>query len=196
MSVQQLLDKRVRERDGLLASIAGLLETDRRVVAAWLGGSLGRGNADKLSDIDIYVVVSEQYARFVTSSTREFVSRLDGLLVTETDPGNAPKDGAYLLSLYHGETGPHQVDWYWLTDRIETIPADSHVLLNHAEIPVESMQFPTMVEYDFENEIARFWALAAITAKKIARGLPWSAIAMLGKLRFLMDAIAWHLGAS
>jgi predicted nucleotidyltransferase len=36
------------EREALLARIVGLLEADKRVTAAWLFGSLGRGDADEL----------------------------------------------------------------------------------------------------------------------------------------------------
>jgi len=135
MGVAEKLEARVRERDALLISVVDLLKTDRRIVAAWLGGSLGRGTADNLSDIDIYVVVAQHYARFVYGATREFVSRVPGLLLTEVAPRNAPADGAYLLTMFHGDTGPHQVDWYWITDRIEAVPANTRVLFNYCGHP-------------------------------------------------------------
>jgi len=198
MSATEILETRSQERDVLLASIIDVLKTDLRVVGAWLGGSLGRGTADRLSDIDIYVVVSEQYARFVYSSTREFVARVPGLILTESAPRNAPPNGAYLLSLFHGDTGPHQVDWYWVTDRVGEIPHNTRVLFNSADIPVASKKSPKITDdsYDLENEIARFWALAAISAKKIARGHSWSAIAILGYMRAAVDQISWHLEVS
>ena len=174
-----------------------MLKADKRVVAAWLGGSLGRGSADSLSDIDIYVVLSEQYGRFVFGSTKEFVSRLPGLVLTEYAPRNAPPDGAYLLTMFHGDTGPHQVDWYWHTDRVREIPANTKLLFNLADIPQAALQLPAMAvadgSFDLDNEIARFLALAAISVKKIARRHPWSAIALLSYMRSSIDQISWRL---
>jgi len=62
------------------------------------------------------------------------------------------------------------------------------------------MELPVVIaangSLDLENEIARFWALAGISAKKIARGHPWSAIAILGYLRASVNKISWLAGVS
>jgi len=47
------------ERDALLERIHMALQSDPRVVAAWVGGSVGAGTADELSDLDIWVVIED-----------------------------------------------------------------------------------------------------------------------------------------
>lgn len=47
------VSRRQAERDALLRTIEAALRADERVVAAWLVGSLGRGTADALSDLDL-----------------------------------------------------------------------------------------------------------------------------------------------
>lgn len=47
------------DNDELLTRITGTLAEDRRVLAAWLAGSHGRGCPDRYSDIDVWVVVDQ-----------------------------------------------------------------------------------------------------------------------------------------
>src|SRR5260221_14193953 len=49
-------------RDELLSHIVAVLNADDRVVAAWLTGSLGRGEDDDFSDIDLGVAVRDSHA--------------------------------------------------------------------------------------------------------------------------------------
>jgi predicted nucleotidyltransferase len=56
-----------RRRDALLNRIVDLLSADRRVGAAWLSGSFGRGEADEWSDLDLHVAVED-------TSLREFLA--------------------------------------------------------------------------------------------------------------------------
>src|SRR5258707_13108321 len=46
-------------RSVLLEHIPSSLQNDERFVAAWLAGSFGRGEETWLSDLDLYVVVSD-----------------------------------------------------------------------------------------------------------------------------------------
>lgn len=46
-------------RDALVHKISGVLSADHRVRGAWLSGSLGRGNADAYSDVDVWAAVHE-----------------------------------------------------------------------------------------------------------------------------------------
>jgi hypothetical protein len=50
-----------QHREKLLTNITQQLAADSRFVAAWLTGSLGRGEADEVSDIDVTLVVTEAH---------------------------------------------------------------------------------------------------------------------------------------
>jgi len=47
-------------REALLATITDVLQRDDRIRAAWLSGSLGRGDGDAFSDVDLLVAVDEK----------------------------------------------------------------------------------------------------------------------------------------
>jgi hypothetical protein len=44
----------------LILACTGLVQSDARIGAAWLGGSFGRGEADAYSDIDLHVLVPSE----------------------------------------------------------------------------------------------------------------------------------------
>src|SRR5437868_5689604 len=113
LSVAGLLVTRRAERAALLQRAIALLKADERVCAAWLFGSLGRGDADDLSDLDLWVVVEDEHIEEIVAARRDYVARLAEPLLMEEAPQNAPAGGGYLLALYGGDGGPHQVDWYW-----------------------------------------------------------------------------------
>src|SRR4030095_10053127 len=50
------------QRDSFLTTITETLSKDERFVAAWLTGSFSRNEADSLSDIDLSLVVSDEYS--------------------------------------------------------------------------------------------------------------------------------------
>jgi hypothetical protein len=62
MSVGVALAGRARQRDAWLADAVGRLRGDERVAAAWLFGSLARGDTDELSDVDLFVVFDDENA--------------------------------------------------------------------------------------------------------------------------------------
>src|SRR5262245_11518310 len=95
----QLLETRRVESGALLTRIVELLEVDSRVGAAWLFGSRGRGTADDLSDIDLWVAVDDAHMSEVSASRRDYVARPGTPLLIEEAPQNAPTGGAYLLVL-------------------------------------------------------------------------------------------------
>jgi hypothetical protein len=187
MSAAELLQIRRAEREALLAKAVALLQADKRVVAAWLCGSLGRQDADDLSDIDLWIVVGDAYSKFVNAARRDFVRNLGTPLLIEEAPQNAPPEGAYLLTLYAGEAGPHQVDWYWQPQARARIPRqDVVVLFDAVGLPSAPPPVtPTAEERaaQLTNEVAFFWAMAKITAKKIARRQSWAALGMLGMVQ-------------
>src|SRR5689334_19456494 len=57
----------VQAREALLKRITETLKHDRRFVAAWLAGSYGRGEQKWSSDLDVHVVVANDYSELLCS---------------------------------------------------------------------------------------------------------------------------------
>ena len=55
----------VQAREALLLSITETLKRDERFVAAWLAGSYGRGEQKWFSDLDLHVVVANEYSELL-----------------------------------------------------------------------------------------------------------------------------------
>ena len=196
MSVTESLEKRRQEREALLERIVTRIREDKRVVAAWLTGSLGRGDSDGLSDIDLWIAVADNYARFVVGRQQEFVERVETPLLFKEAPQNAPPDGSYLLTLYPGAYGPHQVDWYWQPQSKAAIPADAMVLFNEGDIPAAPPLAVNEAQRaaDLSDRVAFFWAMIAIAAKKAARRQLWEALRMIDMVQQTLDKVYRGLG--
>jgi hypothetical protein len=176
-----------------------LLEGDDRVVAAWLFGSLGRGDGDALSDLDLWVVVDDEHIGEIVAARREYVAGPGEPLLIEEAPQNGPAGGGYLLALYEGKAGPHQVDWYWQARSDARVPADAQVLFDKAGIPPAPARPPLADRERAEaaaNQAAFFWAMVNIIAKKIARGHSWAALRMLCAIRVSLDEVKWLVDPS
>jgi predicted nucleotidyltransferase len=197
MSKVESLQIRREERAALLQRAIEVLTDDGRVVAAWLFGSLGRGDADDLSDIDLWVVVSDEHIDAIRAARRDYIHSLSKPLLIEEAPQNAPPGGAYLLVLYGGEAGPHQVDWYWQPQSSARIPQDTRLLFDRAglqpAVPPPTMTYEAKAKA-VTGKCAFFWAMVNITAKKIARGESWSVLRALDILKYTSDEVHWLVG--
>lgn len=167
----------MEERDALLAKAIELLQADQRIVAAWLFGSLGRGDGDDLSDLDIFVVVADEHCEQIIKERDTFVAQLGTLALILEAPQNAPPEGSYLMTLYRGEEGPQQVDWYWQPQKNANIPL--HVCLLFDKVGLYYSDSPQSFEYQDAPERDRiaaanqtvrfFWVMLFISAKYIVR---------------------------
>ena len=174
------LSEFAKERQLLLDRIVSCLENDSRVVATWLLGSLGRAESDELSDIDIWVVVSDEFIQKVSQQRRQFVSQLGIPLLVVEAPNNAPRTGAYLMVYYQSDIAPLQVDWYWQPQSAAFIPPDTKLLFDRAGLkaaakPIEftdSDPDPNLTESPI-HMVSYFWAMLLITTKYAMRS-PWS----------------------
>ena len=63
MKVNAMLQAYADRRDAFLLRVVHDLKQDDRFVAAWLAGSFGRGEADLVSDLDLHVVITDDYAQ-------------------------------------------------------------------------------------------------------------------------------------
>ena len=67
-------------RTAILAALTSLAETDPRIEALWLQGSLATRQADSFSDIDAYLAVSDAYFDAVWAERESLLQRLGGAL--------------------------------------------------------------------------------------------------------------------
>ena len=179
-TTQRALAAHQAERDGWLFAMTERLLADVRVVAAWLFGSLGRGDADALSDIDLFVIVPDSEFIELVNQCHAFMAQIATPLLVLEAPQNWPPGGVYNMALYPGKHGPHQVDWYWVRQSQARVPTETRLLFDRVVLP--RLDHPTHFDYAPVTErpaaevasqaVNMFWVMWFIAAKYIARH-PW-----------------------
>jgi hypothetical protein len=180
MEAHNSKERYLQERDQLLKVILAQLETDTGVKAAWLFGSLGRGDGDAFSDIDLWVVGEQDYIDGVNADPLGCVSQIEQPILSLEAPQNAPEGGVYFMACYDAPTAPHIVDWYWQPAETAYIPGGVHLLFDKVGITREDkpVRFLGQSEKEAVNEqphhfISFFWMMLMITAKQVYRN-PWA----------------------
>jgi hypothetical protein len=161
-----------------LDTIRPTLVADERIVAAWVGGSVGRGDADRFSDLDLTVVVTDTAATPLCarpqpvqagapSERLAFVSQFDAPVVVHENHANAPEGGAFTLVVY-GDTA-QQVDWTFVPRAVARRPTDTLLLFERVPIP-SAERVPTSRDVThIEERIAFAWLLALPAARALLR---------------------------
>ncbi len=106
MAVNDLLQIRQKEHEALLQKLQTLLQADQRIVAAWLFGSAGRYISDTFSDLDLRVIVKDEYIEAICAERQSYAARPDQPALLLESPGNAPAEGAYLQEEWRVTTLP------------------------------------------------------------------------------------------
>lgn len=187
------LDEYKAGRDTLLRRLDHDLRADERFAAAWLTGSVGRGEEDAVSDLDLSVVV-----RPTTSNLLERTASIDGPAparmslfqqfgrpaIIHENPHNAPSGGTFSVVVY--QDGPYFVDWMLIPQSTAVRPEESRLLFDHVGI---SLAPPTPVGSEIERaaglaeRVAFFWMMAATTVKYLFRGDDAYFIIMMDQLQ-------------
>ena len=107
----EMAAEQVRARLALVEGLRVGLATDDRVEAVWAHGSLGRGDEDALSDIDLVVITAEGAEASFVRSLPEVVARFGPVALANPVPVNAPEGGYFLSVLYDTEPLPITCDW-------------------------------------------------------------------------------------
>ncbi len=208
MLADDLLQVRRREHEALLQLAQTVLQADQRVVAAWLFGSVGRRTADVFSDLDVWVIVKDEYIETMSAERQSYAAQLDLPVLLLESPGNAPAGGAYLMALYPGRAGMHQVDWYWQPQSDASLPRHAVLLFDRASIPQDSRQeqldpprTPTpLTQHERAQQATQrstfFWAMVNIAVKSVLRHQAWMAVSHLEGLRGLVDGMKRLVGLS
>jgi predicted nucleotidyltransferase len=168
-------------REAFLPVVVEKLSTDERFVAAWLTGSFARGEADTLSDIDITLVVADEYcqtlcARHNMLSAQTTKERYDlfclfgqPALIHENN-NNAPGDGTFTFIAY--DQSAVMVDWILRPFTGSQRPEGAKLLFEKVKIPIQPTSEPESQQTRAEEaseRMAFFWMMAAITVKYVSR---------------------------
>lgn len=182
--MEEVLRRRKQFREAWIGRASRTLEADDRVVAAYVTSSLAAGRGDALSDVDLYVVVSD------ASAMRDVV-RFGEVVWTHDVPGNALPEGAYLGVGFACEESPLCTDWAWQLRAVALVPSPATVLFEREPIPRSNKTITEIVNAAHELERREslrhyIWRMVGVTATQIARGRAASAVAMVdGALRQL-----------
>ena len=175
------LESYQKVRESLLSAIVEKLSNDGRFVAAWLTGSLSRNNADEFSDIDLRVVVSNEYSSALCERLEQVSARTsperfalfgqfgNPSLIHENN-NNAPEGGTFTFVLYADSAV--MIDWVLVPQIKAMRPIQSYILFEKVVIPREPAPKPEDVEQSKKQvaeQLAFFWMMTAVTIKYIAR---------------------------
>ena len=179
--MESALDVYRQDRDRFLANVVATLSRDERFVAGWLTGSLARGDADSVSDIDLNLAVSEEYREDLcskseavsdhTSNERFLLFSQFGVpaLIHENN-NNAPEAGTFTFVLY--AESAVMVDWVLVPQSKAKRLQQSKFLFDKVGIPISAPRVED-VEQSKKSVAERwafFWMMSAITLKYILRG--------------------------
>ncbi|MGZ3623552.1 MAG: hypothetical protein ACXWPG_10680 [Ktedonobacteraceae bacterium] len=199
MSADNLLQIRRLEHEALFQRIQTTLQADQRVVAAWLFGSEGRRTSDVFSDLDLWAIVADDSIEEICADRQSYAAQVSQPVLLLESPGNAPPSGAYLMALYPGQVGAHQVDWYWQRHSDASLPRMAKLLFDRVGIPRDTRQ-EQLDSPDHHESLsmqerageatqlsAFFWAMSNIAVKSVLRHQAWAAVSHLEGLMSLVD---------
>lgn len=171
-----------KHRELLLQAIVEKLSTDERFVAAWLTGSFAREEQDALSDIDITLVVADEYSQVLcsrpnmvsaqtTKERYELFCLFGQPAFLHENNHNAPEGGTFTFVAY--VQNANMVDWILRPLTGTQRPETARLLFDKVGTPVQQPAKPESQEKraDEASQImAFFWMMTAITVKYVYRG--------------------------
>ena len=209
MSLETIADEETRkalrtrraERAALRERITQTLAGDARIAAAWLFGSVGRGEGDDLSDLDLRVVVFDEHVKTICAGRQAYTAQVGEAVLFGEAPQNRPAGGAFLLTLYAGEFGPQEVDWTWEPLSGACLWPGTRLLMNRARISRQGEMpwgyQPRPPQSSLEEAVQRvnsFWAMLLIVAKYAAR-TPWEdSMGLIGMAVQPLREVSKYLG--
>jgi predicted nucleotidyltransferase len=171
------------DRNPLLRRIVAELEADERVAAAWLAGSIGRGEDDPWSDLDLHVAVYDLHLDDFWNGRIALYERVGRPVLIQAEmPSNAQAGGHFQLVIFDG---PLEVDWN-VGPLSRATRQPSHALL-FAREDVPQATLPTLSPEAWraraQDRLIFLWAMAPIVVKYIARSDTERAVRQIALVR-------------
>ena len=186
------LQERARRRAEWLSTATVRLEQDDRIAAAWVFGSEGRGDADELSDLDVFVAVAEPGAEEVLPALDESTFADFGEVLDCTDvSARAVEGGRAFLVVYPAPVERLTVEWWFQAAGSVQLGNDARLLVDKVSVPVANPPIATTSMLPgggpiraggpgtrsaarridrLQERVTWFWTMAPIVAKWLARG--------------------------
>jgi hypothetical protein len=162
-----------------------MAEEDKRIIAAFLGGSLASGTADEYSDIDMYYVIEPSEYDSFHSNVKSLIERL-GPLAYFDEHNNFGFD-LVLFMLTDGTKGELGLA---TIDKMKVMHAgpfkvlvDKKGILKNADFPFEKSHIGEELRKDVEKQFRWYWYWYGIVLTSAARGHLWSAQDALNTMR-------------
>jgi predicted nucleotidyltransferase len=168
---QPMLELLVRERDRVLSEITAAARS-AHVGCLQLVGSLGRGEGDAWSDVDLMAVPGPGYTDLDLSAV--FTDRI---LATLDKPADAPAGGTYTGVCLAAGTLPLWLDLYIWPATTAAVCVDATIVFDELGLPHSELDFVTLLNAHPSRHTttptdssAAILLRAAVAAKYLARG--------------------------
>ena len=196
--MSQARNRYVQAREALLLHITETLKHDERFVAAWLAGSYGRGEQKWSSDLDLHVVVANNYSELLcaqpwSTDAKTAPERLalfkqfgEPAIVYDAHANNLI-GGTFTYVLYRESS--INVDWMLIPQSIAHLEHPSLMLFNHVQLPEPSQDEHLTLEQRIEHVslyVGFFWMIAASNVQNLLTG---DLVQFHTLLRWLEDSI-------
>ena len=172
----------LQAREALLEHITTTLKQDQRIIAAWLAGSHARGEHQWFSDLDLHVVVAEEYSETLcaqpwSAGAKTTPERLalftqfgDPAVIHEVHANNLV-GGTFTYVLY--QESAINVDWMLIPQSLAYLEHPSLLLFSHAQLPEPPAEKPPSREECAEwasSQVGFFWMIAASNVQNFLHG--------------------------
>ncbi len=165
---ERLCRRLVRERSGILETAVKIFKP--KAIEAHTFGSVGRGDADELSDLDIWFTSGDDRISQVLSDRLEDYSSIGEVIHICEPPQNAPKNGVHSFVLYKTASGLQQVDYYLCPLSSSFIVEGSKKLFGEIELPISKFSLNSQkVKVNESYHIDFMILFVFIAIKKLAR---------------------------
>lgn len=143
---RQVLTRLVTARNAWLDVVTAILVARPWAVGVWLVGSLGRGNGDAYSDVDLVVAVDHSAPRVAVTDPVAGLSLPGRIVYRRSKPCNAPAGGAYLALGVELCELPVLVDIFVWPANTAAVPDGALVLHERANLPRTGMTFVQLLD--------------------------------------------------
>ncbi len=180
-------------REALLENVLADLTEDENVLAIYLAGSLGRGDFDRFSDIDLHVIVAPEMKQAFIKNKRKRASNWGNVLFYEGGSEESP------VVVSHFDCFIKVDSWYKTLD--EVVPSvwlkGIKPLYDPSNILASSLEEIAKLPINLEQDDVSFWKTKVLaflheTYRASMRHEMYYALSNLDRVRWLI-ADGWYM---